>query len=578
MTRGVSFRSLSLRSRVFLSTLAVVVIGLGLTGTIALAVTSRTTRSVVFEQAREINAQIVFNYERYIASVIETANYVQSSVATIDTQVDSDELAGLIRMNTDIKRDVVSILLFDDAGRRLAGPELRPGSGQSVRRQEWFLRAFGQPEIFHFVVGPSVAELVSPPASVISVSREVEYLAGGLRRRGVLLVELNLEVVTDLADRTGLGERGHLLITDADNNLVYTSGGAELSSGSVPVAASLFIGGAETRIQGRDMYVHTNTLTDTRWRLATVHNVDELRDINRQLASVLTLIGVLSLALNAIATAVISARLSRPIDQLKRIMGRIEAGNLDEPVIVEGQIEIVELAGSFDQMVRRVRELMGRLVTEQRSKRKSELSILQNQINPHFLYNTLDSIVWLAEHERNRDVVSTVVALAQFFRLSISRGSTFVSIEQELEHVENYLTIQMTRYVDAFTYSVEVEPAVRARRVMKLILQPLIENAIYHGIGDEREHISIRGYARNDKTVLEVRNTGYGLTEARIAEIRRNMQTAERSESVGMTNVYQRLRLYYGDEADMEIESVADESTTVRLVIPPPPAAREEPR
>lgn len=567
--------SITLRRRVFLSTLAVVLVGLGLTGTLALAVTSRATRSVVYQQAEEINKQVVFNYDRYIASVIETANYVISAVATVDAVEESSRLEELVALNADIKRDVVSILLLGADGEVHAGPGVRPGSNQSVTAEPWFTRAREQPEIFHFVVGPSLADVVSSPESVISVAREVEYLASGTRRRGVLLVELNLDVITDLAERTGLGAEGHILITDADDNLVYSSGGEGLTAESVPVAAALFIGGTATRLSGRDVYIHTNTLSDTRWRLATVHNVDQLSAINHQLASAMGLIGMLSLLLNALATAIISRRLSRPIDQLKMIMGRIEAGHLDEPVIVDGQVEIVELAHSFDQMVRRVRELMGRLVAEQKSKRKTELNILQNQINPHFLYNTLDSIIWLAENNRNRDVVSTVVALAQFFRLSISRGSPFITVEQEIEHVVNYLTIQMTRYVDAFTYTVDVAPEVRERKVMKLILQPLVENAIYHGIGDEREHIEIRAFPRDEMTVLEVVNTGYGLSEEQISGIRRQMEGTSRSESVGMTNVYQRLKLYYGPPAEIEIESEPDVSTTIRLLIPPPPQTSE---
>lgn len=567
---GTRIRSVraSIGQRIFVSTLGLVIFALGLTSVATLIVISGTTRVLIEEQSREINKQIVFNYERYISSVIETANFIQLAVTTSDVDSERESLDEAFAINAAIKRDVVSIVLFDQQGAPLVGSTVHQRPRDATRGQSWFRAALDQAEIFHFDVGASSNPETPTGEPVITVSRAVSYLYDGRTMTGVLLVELNTESITDLAERTNLGESGHILILDETGAIVYASAADRTVERSIPIARDLFLGGVPARIGAVDMYIHINTLSDTRWRIATVANINSLTDAGRQVVLLIGVIGVVSLALSAVVAGLISVRISRPITQLKDVMAQIEAGDLDADAAVTGQMEIVQLAHSFTRMVERVRGLMDRLVTEQREKRKTELRALQNQINPHFLYNTLDSIVWLAEHDRSEDVVTTVVALAKFFRISISRGETFIPISQELEHVENYLLIQQTRYVDRFTWEIDVEPELCDRRVMKLILQPLVENAIYHGMGDDRGHIAIRGRRDDGAILFEVTNTGYGLTDAQIATIRLAMQSDGDGVGVGLRNVYQRLTLYYGERADVEVESALDESTTIRLIIP----------
>jgi len=160
------------------------------------------------------------------------------------------------------------------------------------------------------------------------------------------------------------------------------------------------------------------------------------------------------------------------------------------------------------------------------------------------------------------------VSLARFFRISISKGEIFIPVEDEISHVENYLTIQSIRYGNKFTYTLNIESGIRGLKVMKLILQPLVENAIYHGVGDEEGHIDIEGKAVDGFIVFSVTNTGYGIGEAKIAEMYATMRGGHERPSVGIRNVYQRLKLYYGDRSDVRISSVMDESTTVSLFIP----------
>ena len=573
--------NLSIGQSILAVTMSVVALVLLISSTVYFSVFSERTEALIESQSREINKQIILNFEVYIEDIIETANYIQLASASLDAAGDYSELQDLYLLNTQLKRDVVAIFLFDERGRQVLGDPTSPRHSVFVPESRWFTGALSNSAIFHFLATGARSIGLDRADEVISVSKEVSYLRDGVVRTGVLMIELNFRVIRNLADMTDLGDGGHILIIDDDDSLIYSSEDPfDLSASSFPMAVDQVLGGATGEIGGHRLHMNINTLGHTRWRIATFANIDEFDAIRRSTLSLMLVIFGVVIIVTAVIASLISARIARPIHQLQTIMGRIEKGDIDTEVTVTGQKEIVMLGRSFNSMIRRIRELMDRLVGEQREKRKTELRALQNQINPHFLYNSLDSIVWLAEHDRSDDVITAVVALARFFRISISRGATFIPVADEISHVENYLTIQAIRYAGKFTYSFDVEDEMRGRKVMKLILQPLVENAIHHGIEDEGGVIRIGGRLDGDYMVFEVTNSGYGLTEARIADIHALLEgrpAVEEAEGigVGLRNVYQRLKLYYGKDADLKFASVADESTIVTVRIPSSPEAGE---
>lgn len=526
--------------------------------------------NLVEGQSREINKQIVLNYESYIESIIETANFLQISSLQLDLRDDFDELQRLYNMNSQIKTDVVALFLFDVDGLKLLGDAISAVEIRKIPDEQWFRRAVSDAAIFHFISSGSRSISIDRNEEVISVAKQVSYFEGAVERTGVLLIELNFQVIRNLAEKTNLGVGGNTLIIDDDDSLIFSSESTpELSEENLKSAVSMVLGGRKTSIGIHDFFLNINTLTHTRWRIATLINVDEIDSIRKNILPVMLLIFISSIVMTAVVAGVLSLRISAPIRQLQRIMQKIEMGAIDTEVKVVGQKEIVSLGQSFDSMIEKIRNLMDRIVNEQKEKRKTELRALQNQINPHFLYNSLDSIVWLAEHQRSDDVITTVIALARFFRISISRGDTFINVGDEIEHVKNYLTIQSIRYVEKFRYIFEIENDILDRKVMKLILQPLVENAIHHGIDEEGGLIVIRGRMESSILIFEVSNSGYGLTDSRIQEIHDHLDgNAEYGAGVGLRNVNQRLKLYYGDEAGIRISSHPDEDTTVTIRIP----------
>ncbi|MDC7235109.1 MAG: sensor histidine kinase [Spirochaetales bacterium] len=562
---------LSIGQNILISTLAIVASVLTLMGLIFYTFFSLSTDALMESQTREINKQIVLNYESYIDSLIETANYIQSISMNLDLTDSRDHLQDIYTINRDSKKDVASIYLFDRKGHRLLGGSASRVQHDLVNREIWFINALRDEQFYHFSP-PQILTPLGDSEEVIAVSKLVDYLDGGIQKKGVLLLELNFRSIRDLGKQTNLGIGGHILILNDDDSLVYSSTKGELLAlESLSMARNRILGGFKAELNGLAMYGNINTLSQTRWRIVTVSNIDDISRTQRQIFLILMSILFLSLGITTFVAFLISRRISRPLQELEKCMLRIEQGDFNTRVEVSGQKEIVLVAKSFNDMIHEINTLMDRVVSEQREKRKTELVALQNQINPHFLYNTLDSIVWLAENEKSEDVITTVVALARFFRISISKGKNFISVRNEIAHIRNYLTIQKIRYIGKFEYEFEIDKDIYDYKVMKLILQPLVENAIYHGVGEETGLITIRGRKEDQFLIFEVENTGYGIPEERIQQIYRILRGEEEGQSVGLRNVYQRLKLYYGDDAELIISSELDEMTNIRLVIPTGP-------
>ena len=237
--------------------------------------------------------------------------------------------------------------------------------------------------------------------------------------------------------------------------------------------------------------------------------------------------------------------------------------------------EITELGMSFNIMIGKIKELLDSKIKEQEELKKAELRALQAQINPHFLYNTLDTIIWMAESKKTDQVVKIVTALSNFFRISLSKGMDWITIGEEVERIRSYLTIQRMRYRDILDFKIEVAEDVAENTILKLILQPLVENALYHGIKNKRQKGMIHVRARRkgeDEVLLEVEDDGIGFTPEKLAQLRAELDDdsgdIKLESGFGIGNVNKRIRLYYGKPYGLSIQSEYSTGTCVTLIIP----------
>jgi two-component system sensor histidine kinase YesM len=276
------------------------------------------------------------------------------------------------------------------------------------------------------------------------------------------------------------------------------------------------------------------------------------------------------------AAWIISASIYIPIKKLQDLTTTITKNDLQALVSRENVDEITELGMSFNIMTSKIRELLDFKVREQENLKKAELKALQAQINPHFLYNTLDTIVWMAESNQTGQVIEIVRALSSFFRIALSRGKDWIPISQEIEHVSSYLHIQKIRYRDILDYEVDVDESIKDGTILKLTLQPLVENALYHGIKNKRNGGTIRVRARKGspgRVLLEVQDNGVGCTPYRLAKILETLEDDSHEitpdgEGFGLANVNKRIKLYYGPEYGLAVESQYHQGTRVTVSIP----------
>ena len=282
------------------------------------------------------------------------------------------------------------------------------------------------------------------------------------------------------------------------------------------------------------------------------------------------------LIVGSCCSAAITRSITDPLRELRQTAEQLGSGNLDARARTGGLEEISVLAQAFNQMSDRIRRLLDKTRQEQKNLRELELRLLQEQISPHFLYNTLDSIVWMAEGGNNRQVVEMTTDLSDFFRTVLSGGREFVTIEEEESHIRSYLKIQKIRYEDILDYSIEIEPSIRRRIVLKMLLQPLVENALYHGIKNKRGGgcILIRGYEDRSGLVFEIEDNGIGMDETELAAVRQKLRLEPGEElqpigngGFGLHNVAQRVRIYYGDQAEILVESEKNIGTCFKIYL-----------
>lgn len=287
---------------------------------------------------------------------------------------------------------------------------------------------------------------------------------------------------------------------------------------------------------------------------------------------VLTLIAV---GFAVIATWGISRSIYIPIQKLHDVTSTLTKNDLQALMTRDNVDEITELGMSFNIMIGKIRELLAAKLQEQENLKKAELRALQAQINPHFLYNTLDTIIWMAESKRTDDVVKIVTALSSFFRISLSKGKDWITIGEELERTRSYLTIQKMRYRDIMDFSIEADQSILNNTVLKLVLQPLVENALYHGLKNQRHSGTIRIRAESageNSVVLRVEDDGIGIPPETLARINTALnqenQETQAESGYGLANVNQRIKLYYGKQYGLDLQSEYTRGTNVQIIIP----------
>ena len=394
-------------------------------------------------------------------------------------------------------------------------------------------------------------------------------LEGGGEAAWVSL-DLSFSGISSYIKNVSIGQRGYCFLMDDAGNIIYHPQQqllyAGLKSEDTEALAAL-----EDGVYADDTVIYSvASVGESGWRAVGVSYVDEL--VNRNVNDMIRLslwLAVVVLAVAVLTSWLLSRLIGKPLRGLASAMESFES-DADHFTYrpVGGTREVQELSDSFEHMVLRIQELMTTVREEEVNLRKTELKALQAQINPHFLYNTLDSIAWMCEQGRNADAVKMVHALARLFRISISRGHELIPIAKELEHAESYLQIQMYRYKNQFTYTFDVDPDCLGYYCNKITLQPIIENSINHGLDlmVEEGRIDVRVRFDGDDIVFSVQDNGVGMGPEQLEAIMQNGPTDR--TGIGIKNVNDRLKIYFGRNYGLSITSEPDVGTCVEIRMP----------
>lgn len=470
------------------------------------------------------------------------------------------------------KGDITSIFVFGENGVVLAdNSSYNIKSYIDIEKTDWYTKAVlakGEP----VVSSPHIQNyLENDPKWVFSVSVAIME---GEHVLGVILIDMNYKTISDICSEIQLGERGYVYIVNDDREIVYHPEQeliySKLKNEDID---GVFRQQEGSYISSQDKRLITiHTIPGLEWKIVGVSYISELLFVQKDLTLMMLGFTGICILFAFVGSRMIAKDISRPIRELQQAMLQVERGDMEIVIHSEGSTqEIASLSRSFKTMVRRMKLLLEEIKENQRKLRKSEFKVLQAQINPHFLYNTLDTIIWLGEKKEYERVVLMASALAKYFRLSLSKGEDIIPIRSEIDHVKNYLVIQKTRYDNKLKYTFDIDPEINFYYTVKLILQPLVENALYHGIKDKDEggtiHISGRKVA--DKICFIVEDDGSGMTEKEVADIlERPIPKSITTGGVAIRNVHQRLQIYFGSEYGLKYESTLGKGTKVYVTIP----------
>ena len=520
-----------------------------------------------------------------IRQIFDAANYNIVQEFDISSEKFAEQFSLLYEVNSD---KIESLALYGNEGRLIASePVAVEKENIDVKGQDWYKNAESAIENVHFSI-PHIQNLYEDGLYryhwVVSLSRYVDINDGEIPGSGVLLVDMKYSVIEDVLKQINDSSEGiYYYMISRDGQMIYHPRKTEMARGLFEEnslkASGYEEGTYEITTDGHKESVVVGNIAYTGWKLIGVvpESVQTAR-INNFRYYIFTTIMVLMMMLLE-GNRLISRKISKPIRKLDESVKTYEAGGKTD-IYIGGSSEIRHLGYSVQRSYERIETLMEEIIRQQNERRKSELDALQSQINPHFLYNTLESITWMIEAQKNEEAVIMISELAKLLRVSLSRGKTIIPVKDELQHSRSYMYIQLVRYKERFQMEFQTDKEIEDYCIVKLVIQPILENAIYYGVGnmdeDDEGKITVRGEKKEDDIYIIIEDNGMGMRKEVLENILKdNNKVPKHGSGVGVINVHSRIQLMFGEQYGLEIYSEPDEGTRVVIHIPAIPYTKE---
>lgn len=532
------------------------------------------TSSVAIRQTTEQNTRKTIQQSgQFITSYLQKVKQTTSSLAENEkiktyAQTPSQENAEQLRqlfatiLKTDL--DLVSAILVTKDGNLIStDPELTMKTSADMMKEKWYQDAIHKGAMPILTPARRTISHTTGEKWVISIMQEVVDKDG--KNLGVVRLDIGYKTLEAYLDQLQLGKEGFTFIVDANHDFVYHPKKAVYSSHVEMKAMAPYLSVKNGYVKSKQAYVSQYQIPNSGWTLIGVSSMEQLHAVQTQILWSFIGTGLFALGVCLIGIWFVLRLWIKPLRDLQATILKVGSGHSDLRANETGSPELVDLARQFNIMLDRIDQLMIAVKEEEQNVRRYELQALSSQINPHFLYNTLDTIVWMAEFNDSKRVVEVTKSLAKYFRLALNQGHEQISLKDEIDHVRQYLFIQKQRYGEKLQYEIKELKQYNDYKIPKLILQPLVENAIYHGIKEMNRQGRIRvSVSENDtQLIVSIYDNGRGFVASETTNA-----TLVRLGGVGLKNVNQRLQLQFGKSYHMEIKSEENTYTEIRLYFP----------
>ncbi|MCI6043791.1 sensor histidine kinase [bacterium] len=573
----------SIQNAIFLVMALLVLSAIGIVTVISLNFTRTSIYENTITYTRQLTGQVnndidsYINYMENISSMLAENSDVQKFLfgSGIQAEEAGEQLMSQFATVLNSRSDIYNLGILQANGKALFNKgNSYINSYVDISQLAWYKEAVENKDSI-CLSSAHVQHVISGERPwVITLSRYIPDQTGD-KEGGVLFVDLNYSAIRKLCDDSSVGKKGYIFILDKEGNIVYHPQQQqlynELQTENIDEVMNCTSDYLEMEKGDSKKLYTVSRSAKTGWTVVSCSYTSELLKRSNQAQELYMLMAVILVAVALIISSIVSKTITRPILKLQSSMALIQEGDFQAGnVEVDSRNEIGSLTETFNVMTQKIQELMVQIIEEQQAKRKSELKALQSQINPHFLYNTLDSIIWMAEEGKNEEVVVMTASLAKLFRQIISNEEEEISIFQEVEYCRNYLIIQKMRYKDKLEFEIDLDPDIKGEKIIKLVLQPLIENAIYHGLKykESKGMLILKGYGLGDDIIFEIKDNGVGMDQDTMEHIFERHKVNYRSNGVGVYNVERRIRLSYGQEYGISYKSKLGEGTVATMRIP----------
>ena len=549
----------SLLVRMVISIFLVFLILLAFVGTFYYESSSSAIEATIEGNSQTTISQTSHFIQSYIKKLETTSTSLtqQTDVLAYAENPSQDKVRGIRNLFLTILKadqDLKTVVLVTKSGQVISTDDsVQMKTSSDMMAEDWYQQAIHQ---------GAMPVLTPARKSVISVTQELVDAKGA--NLGVLRLDISYETLEAYLNQLQLGQQGFAFIINENHEFVYHPQHTVYSSSSEMEAMKPYIETGQGYTPDHKSYVSQEKIAGTDWTVLGVSSLEKLDQVRSQLmwtlfgASITSLLACLCLVWFSLK------RWIAPLNDLRETMLKIASGNQNLRAKETGAHELREVTRQFNAMLDQIDQLMAAIRRQEETTRQYELQALSSQINPHFLYNTLDTIIWMAEFQDSQRVVQVTKSLATYFRLALNQGKDLISLSDEINHVRQYLFIQKQRYGDKLEYEIEENPAFDNLVLPKLVLQPLVENALYHGIKEKegQGHIKLSVQKQDSGLVIYIEDDGVGFQDAGDSS-----QSQLKRGGVGLQNVDQRLKLHFGEHYQMKIDSAPSKGTTVEIYI-----------